>query len=255
MSRGEVQGARVEVGRGRRGWRAAAACSAWMPEPVPRSSARRDGRPDGDAGEGGGRAADAEHHGRRVHARAADAAGAADGAAQVGDDAPVLAVGPAVRPDVHGRARTSSAVADEPAVGQARRPAGQHVRARRACGTGCCSRNSRTRRLQRASAAGGAQRGHGLAARQRRVGGGAEQVEQPSAVKEAAEQRVARAGRHGRAAGSGTCAGRGWRYSRTPIVARRTRGAAAGPAQPADGPDSRREASPVSWQPGCLAIA
>ncbi len=117
-----------------------AACSAWMPEPVPRSRAAATGvrtvMP--------ARVVEAPPTPRTTpSSRAADAAGAADRAAQVGHDEPVLAAGPAVRPHVHGGgdlvappARVSQPLSRQASTGR--------TSATRACGTGCWSRNSRT---------------------------------------------------------------------------------------------------------------
>ena len=188
-----------------------------MPEPVPRSRAR----PTGSRTVSPASVVDApptpstSRPGPRRSASAADAARAADRAAQVGDDPPVLAVVARVRAYVHGGAPHLAAVrASQPAVGQAAVERGQGGAAARAYGTGRCSRKSRTSVSSGRAAAGGAQGGDGLAAGQRRVGGRAEQVEAAVGGEGGGQQASRSAGRRGRWRGRG-----GGAYSRPPLSA------------------------------------
>lgn len=113
--RGDVQGAGVEVG-GRHARGVPGRVQRLDAGPGAEVERGGDRRPYGDARERGGRAA---HPQDDAFLPAADPAGPADRAPQVGHDEPVLAVGPAVRPYVHGRGDLVGAYGDQPPALQA----------------------------------------------------------------------------------------------------------------------------------------
>ena len=171
-----------------------AACSAWMPEPVPRSSAVATGVRTVMPGQGRGRAADAEDQLRAV--RVPDAAGCRR-RRRPRSPGRRRSTSPAPSGPPYGRTSTLAAhlvaVLHQPAVGQAvRRPAARP--APRAQRHRALQQEQPHQRLQRAVAAGRPQRGHGLAAGQRGVGGRAEQFQQPVGGEGGGQQRLAQPG-------------------------------------------------------------
>lgn len=153
---------------------------------------------DGEPGERGGRAPYPEDHSLVAAARAA---GAADRAAEVGDDEPVLALRAAVRTHVN-RGAHLVARPGEPAVLQGL--VARQCRSGALVRDGLLEQEQPYERVERGAAAGGPQGGHGLAAGQRGVGGRAEQVEQAVGGEVGREQGVAEPGGavgHGQAGG------------------------------------------------------
>ncbi len=219
---GEAQGAGVEVGGGD---------VTGVLGDVQRLDARAaaevqgagHGGPHRDARQGRRGAADPEDEPRAVgHARrrgrsrvhgGTDAAGAADRAAEVGDDPPVLPRGTAVGPYVH---RRSHRAAVRSGVGAVQPAVGERVLDRER-GTGPLVRHGPLeqeqpyQRLERSVTACGAQRGHRFAAGQGGVGGGAEQLQQSVGGEAGGEEGIAQPGK-GRAGGGETV------HTHAPIV-------------------------------------
>lgn len=188
-----------------------AACSAWIPEPVPRSRAAETGvRTVIPAS-----VVDAPPTPRTTpSALLPIPCGPADGAAQVGHDEPVLAVRAAEGPDVDGGGDVVLARARQPA-GLHARVHGQHVLHARV-GNRLLEQEETDKDLQWRVPAGRAQR-HGLAAREGRVRGGAEQVEETVGGEGGREQGLAQPGGDVRVA-AWRAGGTGWRYSRPHCV-------------------------------------
>lgn len=143
----------------------------------------------GDSGERGGRPADPQDHPLLVRT---DATRAADGAAQVGDDEPILVLGPAVRPHIDGGPYLV-ALLNHPAVldalGQRERGPGQLVR------NGVLKQEEPHQRVERGVTPGGAERRNRLTAGERGIGGRAEQVEEPIGGEGGGKQGFAEPGR------------------------------------------------------------
>lgn len=215
--RGDVQRTRVDVRRGH-------------PRGVPGGVQRLDagagaevergahGCADGEPGQRRRGAAHAEHHGLLT---AADAARAADRATEVGDDEPVVAVGPAVRPHVDGGGDLVCA------VGGAGQPAGLHAgldgqRRRHAReGHGLLQQEQPDECLQRGVAPGGPQRRDHLTAGEGGVGRGAEEFEQPVGGEGGRPQRVPQRGGDveavGGRQGAEAAGGAGWEVLTPPL--------------------------------------